>query len=109
MTEAVWERLLPSMRRDRRGPSYWDTLLRRIVRLLRWGALLTALFLLGWGVATETRTSYLQSRLLSRWTAQMNFAALPGPGDTIRFPKWGPYDERLGYAKLPAFIEWPPF
>jgi hypothetical protein len=33
--------------------------------------------------------------LLSRWTAEMNFAVQPGPSNVIRFPKWGPYDERL--------------
>jgi hypothetical protein len=105
MVEAVFERWLPSSRRDRRDPSQWNALLRRVVRLLRWGAVLAALFLLGWGIATEARTSYLQSRLLSRWTAEMNFAVRPGPSNAIRFPKWGPYDERLGYTKLPSFIE----
>jgi membrane peptidoglycan carboxypeptidase len=105
MVEVVWERLLPSIRRDRRDPSYWNILLRRIVRLLRWGAVFAALFLLGWGLATEARTSYLQSRLLSRWTAKMNATVRPGPSATVRFPKRGPYDERLGYARLPSFIE----
>jgi len=103
MVEAVWERWLPGNRRD---PSPWNVLFRWFVRLLRWGVLLGALFLVGWGVATEARTSYLQSRLFSRWTGEMNFTVRAGASDTIRFPKWGPYDERLGYAKLPAFIEW---
>jgi membrane peptidoglycan carboxypeptidase len=34
----------------------------------------------------------------------MSFAVRSGPNRTIRFPKWGPYDERLGYAGMPAFI-----
>jgi hypothetical protein len=34
----------------------------------------------------------------------MSFAVRSGPSHTIRFPTWGPYDERLGYAGLPAFI-----
>jgi membrane peptidoglycan carboxypeptidase len=54
---------------------------------------------------TESRTSYLQSRLLSRWTANVQFAVRPGPSETIRFPKGGPYDERLGYAHLPSLVE----
>src|SRR5499427_7369486 len=101
MVEAVSERWLPGNRRD---PSQWNALFRRLVRLLRWVALLAVLFLVGWGAATEARTSYLQSRLLSRWAAEMKFAVGPGASDTIRFPKWGPYDGRLGYAELPSFI-----
>ena len=34
----------------------------------------------------------------------MSFAVRSGPNRTIRFPKWGPYDERLGYVGLPVFI-----
>jgi len=102
MVEAVSEHWLPS---DQRDPSRWKALLHRLVSLLRFGLFLAALALLGWGAATEARTSYLQSRLLSRWVGSMNFVVRPGPSDTIRFPKWGPYDERLGYAKLPSFIE----
>ena len=35
----------------------------------------------------------------------MKFAVQPGPSEDIRFPKSGPYDERLGYAQLPSFID----
>jgi membrane peptidoglycan carboxypeptidase len=105
MVEAVWGRLLSGTRRDQRDPGRWVRVLLRVVGVLRWAALVAALFLLGWGLATEARTSYLQSRLLSRWTAAMKFAVQPGPSDTIQFPKGGPYDERLGYAQLPTFIE----
>src|ERR1700730_7410358 len=105
MVEAVWERLLPSHRRDRGDPGRWPRSLLRVVALLRWAAALAALFLLGWGLATEARTSYLQSRLLSRWVADMKFAVQPGPSDEIRFPEGGPYDERRGYAQLPSFFE----
>jgi hypothetical protein len=34
----------------------------------------------------------------------MKFTVQPGPSEDIRFPKSGPYDERLGYAQLPSFI-----
>ena len=34
----------------------------------------------------------------------MIFRVISGPSDTIIFPKYGPYDERLGYAGLPGFI-----
>ncbi len=85
-------------------PSQWNALVRWLMKLLRWAALLAVLFLVGWGLATEARTSYLQSRFLSRWTAEMKFAARPGSSETVRFPIWGPYDGRFGYAELPSFI-----
>jgi len=75
-----------------------------LVPVLRWAAVFAVLALLGWGLATEARTSYLQSRVFSSLTQDMSFAVRPGPNRTIRFPKWGPYDERLGYAGLPVFI-----
>jgi hypothetical protein len=102
MAEAVWGRLLPISRRHHRDPGRW---LLRVVAMLRWAAALGVCFLLGWGITTEVRTSYLQSRLLSRWAADMKFTVRPGPSEDIRFPRSGPYDERLGYAQLPAFIE----
>jgi len=101
MVEAVSEPWLPG---NRRRPSHWNALFRWLVKLLRWGALLAVLFLIGWAATIEARTSYMQSRLLSRWAADMQFAVRPGAGDMIRFPKSGPYDGRLGYAELPSFI-----
>jgi len=101
MVEAVSEPWLPG---NRRQPSQWNALFRWLVKLLRWSTLLAVLFLVGWGLAIEARTSYLQSRLLSRWAADMKFVVRPGPTDTIRFPEGGPYDRRLGYAQLPSFI-----
>ena len=35
----------------------------------------------------------------------MTFVAAPGPSSTIRFPRDGPYDQRLGYAQLPTFAD----
>ena len=103
MVEAVWEHLLPGSSRPPSDPSR-RRLLARVVRLLRWGVILGGIALLGWGLVAEARSSYLQSRLLSRWTADMTFELRPGPSDAIRFPRWGPYDERLGYTRLPPFI-----
>jgi membrane peptidoglycan carboxypeptidase len=105
MVEAVWGRLLPIGRRARRDPSGWNQWLLRGVAVLRWAVAVALCFLLGWGIATEVRTSYVQSRLLSRWVADMNFTVLPGPTQDIRFPKSGPYDVRLGYTQLPGVID----
>jgi membrane peptidoglycan carboxypeptidase len=77
---------------------------RLFVRVLKWATAIAVLVALCWGLATETRTSYLQSRLFTSITRDMTFAVGPGASNSIRFPKWGPYDERLGYVSLPAFI-----
>ena len=57
------------------------------------------------GLLTELRTSWLQSELLSGAARSLTFEVQPGPSETIRYPSAGPYDQRLGYVELPAFIE----
>jgi len=104
MVEAVWGRLLQSKSQEQRDPGRPIRLFLRIVAVLRWLVALAVLSLVGWGIASEARTSYLQSRIFSGWAGDMSFAPLPGPNRTLRFPKWGPYDERLGYAGLSSFI-----
>ena len=105
MVDAVWGRLRygRARRRNRRGS--WFGLLVRLVGVLRWVAVLAALLLLAWGVASEARTSLLQSRIFSQLARDMKFMVAPEPSDAIIFPKYGPYDERLGYAELPRFID----
>src|SRR5258708_6258415 len=103
MVDAVWEHLVWGRRRRHADPGRRSPL-AGLVAVLRWASALVALVLLGWGLVSEARTSYLQSRLLSRWAADMTFEVRPGPSDAIRFPRWGPYDERLGYTRLPSFI-----
>src|SRR5262249_28211324 len=73
-------------------------------RLALWALRLLCLALLGWGVLLEARTSFVQSVLLSRATEGMSFTLAAGLSSDIRFPKGGPYDERLGYAQLPSAI-----
>lgn len=57
------------------------------------------------GVALELRGSWLQSLLFSWRAAQMSHALGPGVSDRIAFPRGGPHDERLGYRRLPDYIE----
>ena len=76
----------------------------RLVSILRWGAALTLVLLAIWGIGTEVRTSFLQSRLFSRLAHDMSFTLGSGSSAAIAFPKYGPYDERLGYAELPRFV-----
>lgn len=55
-------------------------------------------------VLFEFRTSTIQSFVLSQWARQMQFTVEDGPADNLIFPRTGPFDERLGYSRLPEFI-----
>jgi membrane peptidoglycan carboxypeptidase len=103
MVDAVVGRLRQSRWREQ-GPRHSGRLFHFVVRVLLWAAVLAVLTLLGWGIVAEVRTSYLQSRIFSNLTRDMSFVVRPGPNPGVRFPRWGPYDERLGYAQLPVFI-----
>ena len=53
----------------------------------------------------ELKTSRLQSALWHDYARDARFSVDAGASDAIRFPHSGPYDERLGYRQLPAYIE----
>jgi Penicillin binding protein transpeptidase domain./Transglycosylase. len=78
-------------------------------RLLRRGVLLftglCAGSLLGRVVATEVLTSEIQARFLAKLAHQSTFHLAAGPSPAIHFPSTGPYDERLGYTRIPAFLD----
>ncbi len=65
------------------------------------------LVLLGVTLATllvaEARTSHFQAQELSRYAGTLRYSMAPGRSDRIRFPSHGPFDERLGYTRLPEF------
>src|SRR6266853_1774991 len=48
---------------------------------------------------------YLQSLFVWGAVTDMTFKAEAGPSPAIRFPKSGPYDQRLGYVALPSLIQ----
>lgn len=79
----------------------WNTIARIIVTSI-W--LLIVAFIL-YVVHYEMTTSRLQADLLSRYASNMSYNLMPGQNETLRFPKTGPYDERLGYVRLPQIIE----
>jgi membrane peptidoglycan carboxypeptidase len=87
-----------------RMPGRLGWLFRGAIRRLYWLSWLVVLGLLGWGVATETRTSYLQARFFTRFDRLIFYDVASGPSPSIRFPGPGPYDARLGYAELPVII-----
>lgn len=70
-----------------------------------WLLLLVAAAVLAWAVRTEYLTSSLEARPLSELAGQLTFQVEPGPSDAIRYPGAGPYDMRMGYARLPHIID----
>ena len=54
-------------------------------------------------LVAEARTSRFQSQELSRYAAQLGWSVTPGRSERILFPRHGPFDERLGYTRLPSF------
>ncbi|MGZ8919092.1 MAG: transglycosylase domain-containing protein, partial [Methylobacter sp.] len=56
-------------------------------------------------VQEEVKTSKYQAHYLSEISRQLSFKLTPGPSPSIRYPVYGPYDERLGYTLLPNIIE----
>src|SRR5712664_2117096 len=79
--------------------------LPRIVTPLRLIVLAGVLTLLGFAAASEMRSSHLQAWFFTRLDRNLKFALRSGPSDSVRFPQGGPYDERLGYAGLPRFLD----
>jgi membrane peptidoglycan carboxypeptidase len=53
----------------------------------------------------EYRSSSLQAHYLSQLAKDLTFRVAPGRSDGVRYPGAGPYDQRLGYAQLPGFVD----
>jgi membrane peptidoglycan carboxypeptidase len=69
-----------------------------------WAIWLLLGLLLGALAAREARTSALQSRLLAALNQRLTYALVPGPSARFVTPRHGPYDDRLGYVRLPEWI-----
>lgn len=52
----------------------------------------------------ELETSQLQSRVISRYAGSIDHWLEDGPNRALRYPERGPFDERAGYADLPAML-----
>ncbi len=55
-------------------------------------------------VIWEAHTWSIQSRLFSAQARKLTYEVRPGPSPAIRFPNAGPYDDRLGYSRLPSLL-----
>ncbi len=45
----------------------------------------------------------MQSWVFSQFSRRLTYTVAPGPSDRIVFPREGPFNERLGYTRLPDF------
>jgi len=64
-----------------------------------WLAALVAL------VTRELLSSALEAKYLAKTAQKMTWQVLPGPSACIRYPSQGPYDLRLGYSRLPDYLD----
>ncbi len=56
-------------------------------------------------VAWELLSSALEARYLAKTAQKMTWQVKPGPSARIHYPGEGPYDLRLGYARLPDYLQ----
>ena len=63
-----------------------------------------ALVILGILFAMETESSAFQANYLSRLAKDLRWTVVRGPNPGLSFSQAGPYDERLGYSRLPAML-----
>lgn len=56
-----------------------------------------------WFAVREMHSSQYQAEYFSKIGKDLHFQVEKGASPAIRFPKTGPYDERLGYSKIPDF------
>jgi len=68
-------------------------------------AALGVLALVGLAARYAARASWLQARYFARQASQLTNEIGEGPSNRIRFPADGPYDRRLGYARLPVALQ----
>src|SRR5687767_9016992 len=69
-----------------------------------WVALAAVVLVPAFVVAHEVRTSEMQARYFSKVASEMRYRVDAGPSASIAFPRAAPYDDRLGYSALPAWI-----
>ena len=77
---------------------------RRRRRFAAWLIAAAVLLSVAAVLVVEARTSRLQAKLFSSFDTGLRIDVEPGPNPAMLFPDAGPYDTRLGYARLPAFL-----
>jgi membrane peptidoglycan carboxypeptidase len=64
----------------------------------------SAVLVLAMLLGLEMQSSWLESRVLAAIAGKLTFSLGQGASDAIQYSSTGPYDERLGYSRLPNFL-----
>jgi len=72
-------------------------------RAERWVTRLAFVLLFAGAVAFELQTATLQSFAVRSFVSTLVWQLVPGASPRVIFPRWGPFDERLGYTRIPEF------
>lgn len=80
--------------------SYWKMLKWTVCVLLFVGA-----SILSWEIFQEVKSSHYQAHYAHQYSQQLTYTLQEGKSPSIYFPKSGPYDIRLGYTRIPYFVE----
>ena len=67
-------------------------------------AVLLLLVVGGLLVVQKIQTSAFQAQYFSKLSSKANFTVAAGASYAISFPPSVPYDDRLGYSKIPGFV-----
>ncbi len=67
--------------------------------------LLIALALTAFFIYQETETSAYQARRLAKLANDLRWEVKSGPNGGLHLPQAGPYDMRVGYSRLPEFLQ----
>lgn len=73
-----------------------------------WGGLLLCVLLLAglaWLLLDEAHTSRWQARYATQYAATLDFRTEPGASERARYPVQGPFDQRLGYTRIPDMMD----
>ncbi len=97
-------RYAPMVSGPKAGPRRIEPWQRSILLWYRVAVLVLGAALVGIAV-WEARTGAIQARVFSAQARKLSYDIRPGPSPAIRFPTAGPYDNRLGYSRLPRFLE----
>ena len=73
--------------------------------LARWGTAAVVLAGLTHVAMWEMRTSTLQARFFADWAAQLDHQVRTEPATASRYPRTGPSDIRMGYTRMPEFLD----
>ena len=60
---------------------------------------------LSWEIFHEIKSSRYQAKYAHQYSQQLTYTVQKGRSPSIYFPKSGPYDIRLGYTRIPYFVE----